>query len=172
MPRVSTIATHKQRDKIEKAILDGMTERAIAARFKVGKRAVHEYKQTIADRTKQALEARNVRTIDYLKELEELRQVAIQELREALKPFDSEAPLSEQLSRKSMLFTALRHAGDFTERLVRFTGQSLEKTGGTTNIQVNLYEVMPIVYSTLQRFPEALAAVDKAIEHGSNGRGD
>jgi hypothetical protein len=163
MPRVSTIATHKHREKIEKAILDGETERAIAARFKVGKRAIHEYKRTIADQAKQAILARGVRTIDYLQELEDLRQVAIKELREAL---------AAKPANKPLLFTALKHAGDFTERLARFTGQSQEKTGAT-NIQINLYEVMPTVHAVLQRFPEARDAVQKAIEdaRSRNGQG-
>jgi len=166
MPRVSTIATHKQRVKIEKAILDGVTERAIAARFKVGKRAIHEYKRTIADQAKQAIVARGVRTIDYLQELENLRQIAIKELRESLQRA-GKTPLT---IRKAMLFTALKHAGDFTERLARFTGQSQEKTG-TTNVQINVFEIMPIVHSTLQRFPEALAAVRKAITDARGGNG-
>lgn len=172
MPRVSTIATHKQREKIEKAILDGETERAIAARFKVGKKAVHEYKGTIAHRAKEALEARTAWTIDYIQELEDLRQVALKELREALEPLKITASLTEQLARRSTLFTALKHAGEFTERLARFTGQSKEKAG-PTNIQINLFEVMPTVYAVLQRFPEARDAVQKAIEdaRSRNGQG-
>lgn len=171
MGRTSVIERHKKREQIERDIINGVPTRQIKAKYKISLGAIQTYKTIIAGRIKNEIEKRNARSIDYIQELEDLRQVALHELHEALKPFDLNAPLPAQLAYKKNLFTALGHAGDFTDRLARFTGQSLEKQGGTTNVQINVFEVMPIIRATLMMYPDALAAVDRAIKEGMNGNG-
>lgn len=122
-------------------------------------------KRTIQDQVVQALEKRGARTMDYIQELEDLRLVAVQQLREAQA---QEFPFP---IKQGLILQALNSAGVYTERLARFTGQSLEKQGGTTNVQINLFEMMPIVRATLTLYPEALAAVERAMREAMNGNG-
>jgi hypothetical protein len=164
VPRTSIISQRKDRDKIEKAIIDGVPERQIASRFKLSNRAVHDYKRSISERMKLALEKRDVLTINYLEETESLRQIALKQLREVQDASEEALPI-----RVGMLTTALRTAGEFTDRLTRYTGQSLEKKGGDTNVQINVFEFMPIVRATLLQFPDALAAVEQAMKVAGNG---
>lgn len=47
----------------------------------------------------------------------------------------------------------------------------IKEPGITNNLQVNVYELMPIVKATLEKHPLALAAVDRAIKDAMNGNG-
>ena len=166
MGRTSVIERHKKREQIERDIINGVPTRAIRSKYKISLGAIDTYKKIISGRIKDEIEKRNAKSIDYIQELEDLRLVAVKQLKEAQDQEDQPFHI-----RQAAILNALASAGVFTERLARFTGQSKEKQGGDTNIQVNVFEVMPIVRATLMRFPDALEAVTQAMKDARNGNG-
>ena len=164
MGRTSAARRSKDREKIEKAIIEGVPERTIASRFDISRTAIRYYKKSIAAQIASVMEKRTAKTIDYVQEQEELRQVMLGQLKDAK---DQTLPFPLRLSMLNQCITTL---SNITDRLVKYTGQSKEP-GATVNIQLNVFEQMPVVRATLAMFPEALGAVDRALREKLNGNG-
>lgn len=162
MPRTSVIARHEKRDQIERDILNLVPTRTIRAKYHISLTAIHNYKQIIKDRIELEKAKIGWRAIDYLEEMEKLRQKALKGLDAA------EAADVPPLLKISMVRSALYAAGEFTEKLARFAGQSHEQKP-TTNVQVNIFEVMPTIRRILERHPAVMREVQEAL--GGNGNG-
>jgi len=157
MSRTSVIAKRKDKNQIKKAIIAGVPQRKIADRFHVSPKAVRTYKLLIKAQLAKAKKAGELKTLDYFKELQELLVYTKKILKTAGKD-------------KRLALTAVEKCMELVTRLGKFSGQFVESPTSQTNIQINLFEIMPVVWKALLAFPKAKHAVDEAIQNSYRER--
>jgi len=150
MSRTSVIAKRKDKNQIKKAILSGASERELGKRFHVGPKAIRTFKALIKAQLAKAKAEGALKTMDYFKELESLL-------------LHAKRILSTSGKDRRLALAAMDRCIILTRDLGKFSGQLVEAPTTQTNIQINLFEIMPVVRKTLAKFPQALAAVDRAV---------
>jgi hypothetical protein len=72
---------------------------------------------------------------------------------------------------RELILKASMTAKGNLEFIAQLIGLIKKDQGAQQNIQINVFEMMPIVRATLMQHPAALAAVDKAMRDAMNGNG-
>mgnify|MGYP007124176076 FL=1 len=125
--RTCTICGHAQKEAINKALLSGQSERAIAGQFRVSKSAAARHRAHIAEEVAQSKQLSVERLLN---DLDGLQRRAEQQLTRAEKTHDLRGALLAIGEGRRLLETALKllMAGDVAERVERLE-KAVEERG-------------------------------------------
>ena len=160
MPRKCTICEHPQVEKINTALLDGVSLRDLAGQYSVSKTALFRHKnEHIPTVLTQAQEAQEIAKADnLLAQVAELRDKALSILERA-----------EQAGDLKTALQGIKEARSCLELLAKLQGELQERT--TINVLINpqWVSLRAVILQALDPYPEArlrLAAALREVEGG------
>jgi hypothetical protein len=150
-----SVCTHKDCDKINEAILAGVSNRTIAAQYRLSSTAVQRHKtKHIPKHLSQAKTA-----------VEEVRaESLLQYTRSLLKQVEE---ITTDAKTKKDYRTALMGIGrikDIVELLMKVTGELDQKTEVNVNINIEFNRIQQAIFSELEPYPEVRMRIANLLE--------
>lgn len=158
MPRSCTVCTHKERNRIDKLILDSESYRNIAKRFSLSSTSVYRHKSHLNETVIKSKELKEIAHADNL--LEQVRELQSRALNILSK--------TEEAEDWKAATGAIREARGCLELLAKLAGEL--RDGQTVNLIVSpqWIEFRTVILRALVPYPKASNSVQKAMEKLTN----
>lgn len=154
MPRVCTICSHYDIDKIDKQILEGISLRNIAERYSLSATSVHRHKKHLKVNLLKANEVKEMARADtLLEQVKDLQSRALSVLYKAEESQDWRAANG-----------AIREARACIELLGKLAGELQEGTKVNIIVSAQWLELRTTIIKALESYPEAKLAITRALE--------
>lgn len=160
MPMICKLCHHDRRKKADEQILEGKSNRTIAARFGVTATGVQRHRKHVAESLVRAYERRSEKAEDELVEISrDLYAKATEVYEKARCWLTPEMPPPQGLNAVANALEGMRRHLETRAKLMGRLGSG----DVTINQQINLVQIAPVIYQVLQKYPAALKAVEGAL---------